>query len=81
MSPGLNDPADPKDIDTTVVAYLWFNPAFSPEDNKDPEIDILHHLKAEIPPAIVFFGDQDAWKKGWKEPRPREMGIARHQNH
>lgn len=65
MNPGLNDPADPKDIDTRVVAYLWFNPAFSPGDKNDPEVDILRHLKAELPPAIVFFGDQDNWKKGW----------------
>lgn len=65
MNPGLNDPADPKDIDTRVVAYLWFNPAFAPEDDKDPEVDILHHLKAELPPAIVFFGDKDTWKEGW----------------
>jgi len=65
MNPGLNDPADPKDIDTNVVAYLWFNPAFSPGDNKDSEIDILHHQKAELAPAIVFFGDKDTWKTGW----------------
>lgn len=65
MNPGLNDPADPKDIDTSVVAYLWFNPAFSPDDDKDPEIDILRHQKAELTPAIVFFGDQDKWKAGW----------------
>jgi len=65
MNPGLNDPADPKDIDTSVVAYLWFNPAFAPDDHKDPEIDILHHQQAALPPAIVFFGDQDEWKKGW----------------
>jgi acetyl esterase/lipase len=65
MNPGLNDPADPKDINTDVVAYLWFNPAFSPVDGKDPEIDILRHQQAKLPPAIVFFGDQDGWKKGW----------------
>ncbi len=65
MNPGLNDPADPKDIDTSVVAYLWFNPAFSPDDKSDPEIDVLHHLKADLSPAIAFFGDQDGWKKGW----------------
>lgn len=65
MNTGLNDPADPKDIDTKVVAYLWFNPAFAPEDNKDPEIDILTHMKADLPPAVVFFGDKDTWKKGW----------------
>jgi dienelactone hydrolase len=65
MNPGLNDPADPKDIDTSVVAYLWFNPAFSPDDNKEPEVDILKHLKADLPPVIAFFGDKDGWKKGW----------------
>jgi acetyl esterase len=65
MNPALNDPADPKDINTDVVAYLWFNPAFSPDDTKDPEINILRQLKADLPPAIVFFGDQDPWKKGW----------------
>jgi acetyl esterase/lipase len=65
MNPGLNDPADPKDIDTRVVAYLWFNPAFSPDDDKDSEVDVLRHLQAELPPAIVFFGDRDQWKNGW----------------
>lgn len=65
MNPGLNDPADPKDIDTSVVAYVWFNPAFELTDDKDAEIDILRHMKADLPPAIVFFGDQDTWKKGW----------------
>ncbi|MBK8090570.1 MAG: alpha/beta hydrolase fold domain-containing protein [Verrucomicrobiaceae bacterium] len=65
MNPGLNDPAAPKDIDTRVVAYLWFNPAFATDDHKDAEIDVLRHLKADLPPAIVFFGDMDSWKKGW----------------
>jgi len=65
MNPGLNDPTDPKDIDTKIVAYLWFNPAFALDDNKDTEIDILTHMKADLPPAISFFGDKDEWKKGW----------------
>ena len=65
LNPGLNDPADPKDIDTSVVAYLWFNPAFALDDNKDPEIDVLRYLKKDLPPAIAFFGDQDTWKAGW----------------
>jgi len=64
-NPGLNDPADPKDIDTGVVAYLWFNPAFSLKDKEDPEIDIQRHQKADCPPAIAFFGDKDTWKEGW----------------
>lgn len=65
LNPGLNDPADPKDIDTGVVAYLWFNPAFSLDDVKAPEIDVLRYAKADLAPAIVFFGDRDSWKKGW----------------
>jgi len=65
MNPGLNDPADPQDIDTRVVAYLWFNPAFATTDTKDSEIDILTNLKPDLPPTIVFFGDNDHWKKGW----------------
>ena len=66
MNSGLDDPADPKDIDTSVVAYLWFNPAFAVSDRKDSEVDILRHLKAELPPAIVFFGSDDRqWLPGW----------------
>lgn len=76
MNPGLNDPADPKDINTDVVAYLWFNPAFAPDDDKDPEIDILHHQKAELPPAIVFFGDQDKWKIGWDKAHAKWESLG-----
>ncbi|TDU80929.1 alpha/beta hydrolase family protein [Prosthecobacter fusiformis] len=65
LNPGLNDPADPKEFDTSVVAYLWFNPAFSEEDNADNEVNVLKHLKPSLAPAIVFFGTQDGWKKGW----------------
>ena len=67
MNPGLNDPADPEGIDTSVVAYLWFNPAFANggDDEHDPEIDVLRHLKADLPPAITFFGDKDGSKPGW----------------
>jgi len=65
LNPGLNDPADPKEVDTSVVAYLWFNPAFALDDDKDAEIDVLRFSKPDLAPAIVFFGDQDNWKKGW----------------
>lgn len=58
-------PADPKDIDTRVVAYIWVNPAFAGSDSKTPAIDIERHLKADLPPAIVFFGDMDGYKKSW----------------
>jgi len=66
-NPGLNDPRDSKKYDTTVAAYLLFNPALSAADAKDSEVDFLQHLKDDLPPAIVFFGSEDTWlKKGWK---------------
>jgi len=65
LNPGLNDPADQPNIDTSVVAYLWFNPAFAPDDAADSEIDVLRFVKQGLPPAIAFFGTVDPWKKGW----------------
>ncbi len=65
LNPGLNDPADPSGFDTSVVAYLWFNPAFSPDDEKDPEADVLRFLRKDIAPAVAFFGTEDTWLKGW----------------
>ncbi len=65
LNPGLNDPSDPEGIDTSVVAYLWFNPAFSPDDMKDSEVDVLGFVTKDLPPAIAFFGTEDPWKKGW----------------
>ena len=64
-NPGLNDPRDPQDIDTSVVAYLLFNPAFSPDDSHDAEVDVRRHLKPGFAPAVVFFGTNDKWKGGW----------------
>lgn len=64
-NPGLNDPQDPEKYDTSVVAYLLFNPALYVGDANDSEVDFLKHLKADLPPAIVFFGDKDGWLKGW----------------
>ena len=90
MNPGLNDPADSKAIDTRVVAYLWFNPAFATDDDQDAEIDILKQMKAELPPAIAFFGDKDPWKKGWDVAHAKwkslgtktiELNIAPGQSH
>lgn len=81
MSPGLNDPADPPKIDTSVVAYLLFNPAFSPADaTADSEIDALRHLRADLPPAIVFFGSLDGnWRPGWDavQARLRKLGNTK----
>ncbi|MEM8954231.1 MAG: alpha/beta hydrolase fold domain-containing protein [Verrucomicrobiota bacterium] len=66
-NPGLNDPRDPEDYDTTVVAYLLFNPALSAGDSQDSEVDFLQHVGVNLSPAIVFFGSEDKWlKNGWK---------------
>jgi len=65
-TPGLNDPVDPDGIDTSVAAYVLFNPALSLSDAKDPEIDFLQQISPNFPPAIVFFGSKDEkWLKGW----------------
>ena len=77
-NPGLNDPGDPKEYDATVAAYLLFNPALSAGDAKDPQVDFLRHLKANFPPAIVFFGSEDNWmKKGWvpASEKMKSLGI------
>lgn len=63
-NPGLSDPSDPQGFDTAVVAYLLFNPAFTAKDSGDPEVDVLKHLTASLPPAILFFGTRDNWKAG-----------------
>ena len=64
-NPALNDPNDPRGIDTSAAAYVLFNPALSKSDAKDPDVDFLQHLKADFGPAIVFFGSEDPWlKKG-----------------
>jgi len=64
LNPGLNDPNDPKEFDTSVAAYVLFNPAFSPQDSADAEVDVLKQLKAPFAPAIMFFGTKDTWKPG-----------------
>jgi len=78
LNPGLNDPADPVGIGTGVIAYLWFNPAFSPDDAGDPEIDVLRFVNEDLPPAIAFFGSDDPWKKGWDSAlaKWREVGCT-----
>lgn len=89
-NPGLNDPADPRDIDTSVIAYLWFNPAFSPDDSADAEIDFLRHMHSDMPPAIAFFGTRDPWKQGWDDAQRKlnslgntttELWLAEEQTH
>jgi len=77
-NPGLNDPRDPTDGKISVAAYVLFNPAFSPGDKQDPEVDMLQHLDAGMPPAIVFFGtEDDTWNPGWDavQQKLETMGV------
>ena len=76
MNPGLDDPADPKGVDTRVVAYLWFNPAFTAKDAVDPQVDVLQHLKADMPPAIALFGDKDEWLPGWEAAYAKAQQVG-----
>ena len=62
-NPGLNDPNDPKDIDTSVVAYLLFNPALKPSKNKD--VTFENFITENMPPMVAFWGTNDIWLKGW----------------
>jgi len=83
LNPGLNDPSDPTDIDTSVVAYLLFNPAFAADDSQDSEVDVLRYLKADIAPAIAFFGTKDTWKVGWDaaHAKLKELGNVKAELH
>lgn len=76
---GLNDPADPTEIDTSVVAYLLFNPALATFDSKFPEVDALRHLTNDFAPAIVFFGTEDEkWLEGWgaAHTQLKDLGVG-----
>jgi acetyl esterase len=60
----LNDPSDPRGINTKVVAYLLFNPAFTPVGREDDsQVDVFQLLKPGLAPSIMFFGTED---KKWK---------------
>lgn len=74
-NPGLNDPKDDTRIDTSVIAYLLYNPAVSKE--KDSEVNLLDHIGDDFPPAIMFWGSDDKWLKGWNPvyKEIKERGI------
>lgn len=63
-NPGLNPSKNKEDTDTSVVAYLLFNPALIIKDA--PEVNFMEHVSSELSPSISFFGDKDTkWLKGW----------------
>lgn len=62
----LNDPNDDTSVDTSVVAYLLFNPAVNANEGPDKEVDPLTHIGNDLPPTIAFWGTRDKWLKGWE---------------
>jgi dienelactone hydrolase len=78
-NPDLNDPNDPLEISTRVAGYVLFNPAFTEEDSVDAEIDGQKHIGAVDAPAVVFFGTNDPWKKGWDGVEAKWRNVERSQ--
>ena len=74
-NPGLNDPKDSLEVSTQVAGYVLFNPAFTDEDSSDKEIDGRVHIGAVKAPAVVFFGTNDPWKKGWDEVEAKWKNV------
>ena len=63
LNRALDNPADPKDQDTSVLGYLLFNPAFTlPGAERDKEVSAFAHLKPGIAPSLFLFGSKDGWK-------------------
>ncbi len=78
LNRGLDDSSDPKDIDTSVIGYLLFNPAFTADGgDHDDEVDIFKHLKPGIAPSLFMFGEQDPWKPAAEKllPELRRTGA------
>jgi acetyl esterase/lipase len=78
LNRGLDDPSDPKGINTSVLGYLLFNPAFTIKGrDRDEEVDVFAHLKSGIAPSLFLFGEKDAWKTASDElvPALRKSGA------
>jgi len=71
LNRGLDDPADPQGIDTSVLGYLLFNPAFMTKGrDRDDEVDVFAHVKTGIAPSLFMFGSRDGWKAASDELVP-----------
>jgi acetyl esterase len=58
-----NNPDDPVGVNTNVLAFLLWNPAFNLEsDETATEVNAFVHYDKPLPPALFMFGDQDGWK-------------------
>lgn len=76
LNPGLNDPTDLQDIDTSVVAYLLFNPALHSGDKVDSEVSVKQHLTADTPPMVAFWGTEDKWLSGWNQAHEKMESLG-----
>lgn len=65
LSPGHNDPRDPANIDTSVVAYLLYNPAVGPKERTVREVLEASKDFSKFPPSIAFFGTSDHFMNGY----------------
>ena len=36
----------------------------------------MHHLKADLPPTIVFFGEKDGYKRSWNVPYAKWKSLG-----
>jgi acetyl esterase/lipase len=73
----LDDPNDPKDIDTKVAAHLLYSAAFSaPGSDKDDAVDVFAHLNKPLAPSIFYEGDGDAWKAGVDLLKPKLLAAG-----
>ena len=74
----LDDPADPKDIDTSVLGYLFFCSAFTTDGkDNDKSVDAFAQLKPGIAPSLFLFGEQDPWLQATEKlvPALRKTGA------
>lgn len=59
---------DPASVNTNVMAFLLWNPAFTLEANENTaEVNAFVHYDKPLPPALFMFGDQDGWKSASDE--------------
>jgi acetyl esterase/lipase len=90
LHPGHNDPRDPAGIDTSVVAYLLYNPAVDLRDPILQEVLAKRDDLSDLPPSVAFFGTSDTYLQGYlpfaeafrKKSAPRmDLWLAEWETH
>lgn len=78
LHPGLNDPQDPPEIDTSVAAYVEFNPAITKDPKTPPDAIPFAFATAAMAPGIYFFGSNDGYQKGSLELQAKLATLGNH---